>query len=78
MVFEHLTHDLMGLVDSEPKWDVSQLKCILKQMLEGIEHMHSLGYYHRDLKSSNVLVSCDGEVKLCDLGLAKFVDPAKP
>ena len=43
-------------------------------MLEGVAYMHSKDYYHRDLKSANVLVSTQGEVKLCDLGLAKFVD----
>ena len=75
MVFEHLTHDLMGLVNFGPKWSASQLKCVLKQLLEGINHMHNKCYYHRDLKSSNVLVSTTGDVKLCDLGLAKFVDP---
>ena len=30
MVFEHLPHDLMGLVDSAPKWNPAQLKCVLK------------------------------------------------
>ena len=43
-------------------------------MLEGLAYMHSKGYYHRDLKSANVLVSSDGQVKLCDLGLAKYID----
>ena len=44
-------------------------------MLEGIAYMHETNYYHRDIKSANVLVSEHGEVKLGDLGLAKFVDP---
>ena len=29
MVFEHVPHDLMGLVDYGPKWAPDQLKCLL-------------------------------------------------
>ena len=77
LVFEFVPHDLTGLIDYKLKWNPSQLKCILKQILEGLDYLHENNYLHRDLKGSNILVSAKGEVKLCDFGLAKQVDSAK-
>ena len=36
------------------------------------EYMHHLGIAHRDIKSHNVLIDHNFNVKICDFGLAKF------
>ena len=42
------------------------------QITAAIEHAHSHGILHRDIKSSNILMTREGIPKVCDFGLAKF------
>ncbi|VVB00376.1 unnamed protein product [Arabis nemorensis] len=76
LVFEYMEHDLAGLA-SHPaiKFSESQVKCYLQQLLHGLDHCHSRGVLHRDIKGSNLLIDNSGILKIADFGLASFFDP---
>ncbi|KAE9602199.1 putative protein-serine/threonine kinase CMGC-CDK-CRK7-CDK9 family [Lupinus albus] len=73
LVFEYMQHDITGLLSRpEIKFSESQIKCYMKQLLSGLEHCHSRGVMHRDIKGSNLLVNNEGILKVADFGLANF------
>ncbi|XP_010478807.1 PREDICTED: probable serine/threonine-protein kinase At1g09600 isoform X2 [Camelina sativa] len=76
LVFEYMEHDLSGLaLRPGVKFTEPEIKCYMKQLLYGLEHCHSRGILHRDIKGSNLLVNNDGVLKIGDFGLASFYHP---
>lgn len=43
---------------------------VLKQIVEGLHHLHSIGFVHRDIKPQNILLDPSGCVKIADFGFA--------
>ncbi|MBA0639288.1 hypothetical protein Goklo_022331 [Gossypium klotzschianum] len=80
MVMEYMEHDLKALMESM-KWpfSTSDVKCLMLQLLEGVKYLHDNWVLHRDLKTSNLLLSNQGELKICDFGMARqYGSPQKP
>ena len=47
----------------------------MRQILEALEEAHSRDILHRDIKSSNMMVTARGKVKVLDFGMATSLDP---
>ncbi|XP_057746444.1 probable serine/threonine-protein kinase At1g54610 [Arachis stenosperma] len=76
LVFEYMEHDLKGLASNPAiKFSEPQLKCYMQQLLSGLDHCHSHGVIHRDIKGSNILIDNNNVLKIADFGLASFFDP---
>lgn len=41
---------------------------ILQEILKGLTHLHSMNYIHRDLKSDNIFINTEGDIKIGDFG----------
>jgi len=80
IVMEYCKQDLAYMMDNmKSHFSFSEIKCIMLQLLRGIQYLHKHFIIHRDLKLSNLLITSEGILKIADFGLAKTCgDPPAP
>lgn len=69
-VMEYCDYDLFAIVMSN-KMSYEEICCCFKQILTGVEYLHSIGLAHRDMKLDNCVINNQGIVKLIDFGAAE-------
>jgi serine/threonine protein kinase len=65
--------DLLNYVRKRRQLKEDVAKSVFKQLIEGLRYCHSKSILHRDIKLDNILLSVDGEIKICDFGVSKLV-----
>lgn len=80
MVMEYMEYDLRKLIElMKQPFSENEVKCLMLQLLEGIKDLHDNWILHRDLKTSNILISKSGKLKICDFGMSRqYGTPLKP
>lgn len=58
LILPLLPSDLKKEIRNKVTWgDRERIRCILYQLLKGVEYCHSLGIMHRDIKPENILIN---------------------
>ncbi|KAI9259463.1 kinase-like domain-containing protein [Phascolomyces articulosus] len=66
-IMEYAPNDLFNIVMSG-KMTREEIACTWRQMLNGVDYLHSMGIAHRDLKLDNMMLDERGVVKIIDFG----------
>lgn len=77
MVMEYVDgNNLKDYIREKGRLPVHEAIRITRQIAEALEHAHSAGMVHRDIKPHNILFSRNGKVKVTDFGIAIAGDGA--
>ena len=72
IVMDYVEHDLKSLMETmrqkKQVFTIGEIKTLMQQLLKAVHHLHDNWILHRDLKTSNLLLSHRGILKVCVCG----------
>ena len=66
--------NLFSFVKKRRKLSEKMAKFLFRQIILGIQHIHSKNVVHRDITLENILIDFDNNVKICDFGIGKVLE----
>lgn len=73
--------DLFGLVEKgylKQEARMVDRHCLFKQLVQGVNYLHSNGIAHRDIKLENLLITRDSKLKITDFGVSEVFSGIHP
>jgi eukaryotic-like serine/threonine-protein kinase len=77
IVMEYCEGKTLKQIIEKEALSVKKILDIAIQVCEGLNAAHNKGVVHRDIKSDNIMVTQEGQVKIMDFGLAKLKGATK-
>lgn len=65
--------DLKTLIKRIGQFSMGKAVSIARQVLEGLAEAHRGGIIHRDLKPQNIMIDREGNARIMDFGIARFL-----
>ena len=75
IVTDFMESDLGQIIASNNSLSEAHHQYILFQILCALKYIHSANVIHRDLKPGNILINGECDIKICDFGLARAINP---
>ena len=64
--------ELRDYFEANERFALKEVGRIMRDILDALEHAHSKGVTHRDMKPANLIMLPDGKVKVADFGIARI------
>ncbi|EDX13043.1 GD18919 [Drosophila simulans] len=80
LVMKYCVGGLQEMIDYQPdkRMPLFQAHGYFKQLVDGLEYLHSCRVIHKDIKPGNLLLSLDQTLKISDFGVAEQLDLFAP
>ncbi len=60
------------------RFPISEIEPWMRDLCRALDHVHTVGIVHRDVKPANLILNARGQLKLADFGLSRAMNPNLP